>query len=237
MIGRLNGRRQASGNPRGRKPRYDARLIEHVTILWGSMERICEKRMKAALPIWLPFYKHPGFTHDLRGPLLTMSPSTLGRFLKLGMKRVKGLSTTKRAKFFKYKIPLHVFGSKIVNVGHVAADTVAHCGDRIDGTYANSLTVTDRLTGWTANRAMNGKKAFVMMKALQSIEADLPFRLISLQSDCGTEFLNYTFVRYLDCRPKPIAMSRSRPYHKNDNAHVERTSSNRPVLRKSHCLS
>lgn len=221
IISRLGGRRVPTGKSRGRKPKYDFRLVEHVTVLWDSMERICEKRMKAALPIWLPFYKHPGLTPKLREELLSMSSSTLGRFLKLGMKRIKGLSLTRKQKFFKYKIPLHVFGEKIINAGHVAADTVAHCGDRADGNFANTLTVTDRLTTWTENRALMGKTAPAMEKALRSIEEKLPFRILSMQNDCGTEFLNYAFIKYLQTRTQPIIMTRSRPYHKNDNAHVE----------------
>lgn len=60
-----------------------------------------------------------------------------------------------------------------------------------------------------------------MRKALTQVEADLPFRILSLQSDCGTEFLNYAIMRYLQNRPRPVLMTRSRPYRQNDNAHVE----------------
>jgi hypothetical protein len=185
------------------------------------MERICPKRMKAALPIWLPFYRAPEFDPRLKAQCLAMSASTLERFLKRGRKTLKGLSATKRAKFFKYKIPLHEFTEKVVNAGHVATDTVAHCGDSLMGDFSWSLTVTDRLTTWTENRATFSKKSSEIEKALRSIEETLPFRILSLQSDCGTEFLNYQIMKYLQGRPRPVIMTRSRPYHKNDNAHVE----------------
>lgn len=185
------------------------------------MERIHPKRMKAALPLWLPFYKDPEMDPKLKSEMLKMSASTIGRFIQRGCKTLKGLSATRKAKFFRYKIPLHVFTDKIVNAGHVAADTVAHCGDSLSGEFANSLTVTDRLTTWTENRALLSKKEPEMRKALGSIEAELPFRILSLQSDCGTEFLNYAMMRYLHNRAAPITLTRSRPYHKNDNAHVE----------------
>jgi hypothetical protein len=205
----------------GRPPLYDERLVKHVTVLWDSMERICAKRMKAAIPIWLPFYRSPEFDLRLRQQILEMSPSTIDRFIKRGLKSIRGMSLTRKTKFFKYKIPLHVFNENIINTGHVAADTVGHCGDRADGQYAHSLTVTDRLTTWTENRALFTKKSHEMNKAMQLIEDALPFRILSIQNDCGTEFLNYNFMKYLHSRPRPVVMTRSRPYHKNDNAHVE----------------
>jgi hypothetical protein len=217
----LNGKKGSPGAQRGRKARYDERLVRHVFILWQSMERVCAKRMKAALPIWLPFYRDPEFDPNLKYQLLKMSASTLERFLKRGQKKLKGLSTTKRAKFFRYKIPIIPENSKIVNVGHVAADTVAHCGDSISGSYVWSLTMTDRLTGWTENRAFHQKTARNVVKSMHSMETGLPFRIRSIQTDCGTEFLNFTVLQYWQQRPCPVMVSRSRPYHKNDNAHVE----------------
>lgn len=217
----LGGKRLPSGKKAGRPSLYDGRLVRHLTVLWDSMERICPKRMKAALPIWLPFYRDPELDPKLKAQLLKVSPSTIGRYIRRGCKTLKGLSATRKAKFFRYKIPLHVFTDKIVNCGHVAADTVAHCGDSLSGCFANSLTVTDRLTTWTENRAMLSKKEPEMEKALRTIEEGLPFRLLSIQSDCGSEFLNYKLMRYLQGRPAPVVMTRSRPYHKNDNAHVE----------------
>lgn len=217
----LSGKRGGLGKKAGRKPRYDDRLVRHLTVIWDSMERINPKRMKAALPLWLPFYRDPEFTLELRRQAEAMSATTIERFLKRGRKVIKGLSLTRRAKFFRYKIPLTNTNEKIVNAGHVAADTVAHCGDDISGSFAWSVTVTDRLTGWTENRSMSEKTAKAVKTAMISIERDLPFRMKSIQTDCGSEFLNYAMMRYFGHRTAPVIMSRSRPYQKNDNAHVE----------------
>jgi IS30 family transposase len=217
----LNGKRGGSGKKAGRKSQYDERLVKHLTVLWDSMERIHPKRVKAALPIWIPFYRDPEFDPNLKFQLLKMSASTIERFLKKGRKVIKGLSLTRRSKFFRYRIPLTNTNEKIVNVGHVAADTVAHCGDDISGSFAWSLTVTERLTGWTENRSMPDKLAKSVKKAMNSIEQDIPFKISSIQTDCGTEFLNYMMMKYFQQRPAPVIMSRSRPYQKNDNAHVE----------------
>lgn len=217
----LNGRRGGIKKKAGRKASYDERLVRHVTVLWDSMERIHPKRMKAAIPIWLPFYRDPEFDPNLKFQILKMSASTIERFLNRGRKVIKGLSLTRRSKFFRYKIPLTNTNEKIINAGHVAADTVAHCGDDISGSFAWSLTLTDRLTGWTENRALANKRAKSVRNAVNSIERQLPFKLRSIQTDCGTEFLNYVMMKYFDHRPAPVVMSRSRPYQKNDNAHVE----------------
>lgn len=217
----LNGQRGGPKKKAGRKPRYDERLVRHLTVLWDSMERIHPKRVKAAIPIWLPFYRDPEFDPNLKFQILKMSASTIERFLSRGRKVIKGLSLTRRAKFFRYKIPLTNTNEKIVNAGHVAADTVAHCGDDISGSFVWSLTATDRLTGWTENRALVNKKAKSVRNAMDSIEKTLPFKIKSIQTDCGTEFLNYVMMRYFQHRTAPVVMSRSRPYQKNDNAHVE----------------
>lgn len=121
-IRMLGGKEEPSGQRAGRPSIYDGRLVRHLTVLWTSMERICPKRMKAALPLWIPFYRDPELDPRLNAELLAMSASTIDRFLARGRKTLKGLSATRRAKFFKYKIPLHVFESKVINAGHVATD-------------------------------------------------------------------------------------------------------------------
>lgn len=217
----LSGHRSSEKKKAGRKARYDERLVKHLLVLWDSMERIHPKRMKAAMPIWMPFYRDPELDLNLKFQLLKMSASTIERFLVRGRKRVKGMSLTRRNKFFRYRIPLTNTNDKIVNAGHVAADTVAHCGDNIGGSFAWSVTVTDKLTGWTENRGMPEKTSNAVKKAMESIESGLPFKLKSIQTDCGSEFLNYRMMRYFENRIVPVTMSRSRPYQKNDNAHVE----------------
>jgi hypothetical protein len=207
---------------RGPKPKYDDTLIPHILRLWNEMERISPKRLKEALALWLPFYKESDFTPEMKVKILKMSASTLGRFLQRGRKYLKGLSTTKRARFFRYRIALTPEILPEANrPGYVEADTVGHCGDHIGGEYVHSLTFTDRHSGWTDNRALWTKSSLEVKKGTLSIEAELPFTLISFDSDCGTEFLNYRMMRYFENRPNPVKMTRSRPYHKNDNAHVE----------------
>ena len=81
--------------------------------------------------------------------------------------------------------------------------------------------MTDILTSWTENRATWNKSAEVFVKQIKNIEKSLPFELLGCDCDNGSEFLNYHLIRYFMKRDKPVEFTRSRAYHKNDNAHVE----------------
>lgn len=101
------------------------------------------------------------------------------------------------------------------------ADTVAHCGNSLAGDFVWSLTLTDIHTTWTEIRATWNKGATGVLAQIQDIEAALPFPLQGFDCDNGSEFLNHHLVKYFTDQPRPIAFTRSRPYRKNDNAHVE----------------
>jgi hypothetical protein len=152
-----------------------------------------------------------------------MSPSTLGRYLgeiRSTLECTKGLSTTSPARFMKNKVPINTLDSKITKPGYTQTDTVAHCGDAILGSYAHSLTVTDIFSAWTVNRALFTKKGENVKKAFQDIERSLPFTLIAINSDSGSEFLNTPMLEFTKHGTR-IVFTRSRPYKKNDNCFVE----------------
>jgi hypothetical protein len=100
---------------------------------------------------------------------------------------------------------------------------VAHCGNSLVGDFVWSLTLTDIFSGWTENRALWGKGSGEVIKQVKHVEKNLPFKLLGFDCDNGTEFLNYHLIRYFSDRPKQkvVQFTRSRPYHKNDNAYVE----------------
>lgn len=98
---------------------------------------------------------------------------------------------------------------------------MAHCGQSMQGAFVWSLTFTDIWSGWTENRAVWNRSARRIVDAIRDIEGNLAFPIEGFDSDNGTEFLNHQLLRYLRDRPVPIYFTRSRPYRKNDNAHVE----------------
>jgi hypothetical protein len=105
--------------------------------------------------------------------------------------------------------------------GFLEADTVAHCGESMAGMFAFTLDCVDIATTWTEQRAVWGKGEAGVLQQIKDIEDSLPFPLLGFDSDNGSEFLNYHLLRHFHERKQPIQFTRSRPYHKNDNAHVE----------------
>lgn len=101
------------------------------------------------------------------------------------------------------------------------ADTVAHCGDSLAGDFVWSLTMTDLCTGWTECRATWNKGADGVMTQIKAIQKALPFPIRGFDCDNGSEFLNWHLLHYFESHKQPIQFTRSRPYHSNDNAHVE----------------
>jgi hypothetical protein len=106
-------------------------------------------------------------------------------------------------------------------LGFLEADSVAHCGSSLAGSFIWSLTYTDLACTWTEGRAVWNKGAHGVLEQTKNVEQKLPFAIRGFDFDNGSEWLNWTLIRYLQARPKPIRVTRSRPYHSDDNAHVE----------------
>ncbi len=210
--------------PRSRRPgpkrTYSHSVIPHLIYFWNAMNRCCSKKMKAALPLWLPFYREP-IDPETKRLLLQMSSATIDRRLRDYREgSLKGLSAT-RSTWVKSKIPIKLLDGDIKEPGFMESDTVAHCGSSLSGEFINTLTVTDLYSGWTENRAVLTKTSDQIIDQLSKIESKLPFKMKGFASDNGTEFLNHDLHRYLRRREHPVEFVRRRPYKKNDNAHVE----------------
>jgi hypothetical protein len=136
-----------------------------------------------------------------------------------GQRGGRRLSTTKPGTLLRRKVPVLISAWEEDRVGFLEMDLVAHCGDSTAGEYVSTLSTIDLASGWSERVAIMGKSQKVVFGGLQQIREQLPFELRGLHSDNGSEFLNGLLLEY--CRAERIAFSRSRPYHKNDNAHVE----------------
>lgn len=217
----LRGQRNLRTRRSGPKRRYDDECVKHLVILWKAMRRMCSKRMKVALGIWLDYYDD--CDKSTKNLLLQISPSSIDRLLKpYRAEWRKGLSATKPGSFLKSQIPIEVLDAKVTAPGYVEADTVAHCGNSLQGEFASTLTVTDLLSGWTENRAMLTKTSDLVIDKVKDVRSALPFRMKGFSCDNGSEFINYSLVSYLKNRKHGyVKFTRRRPYKKNDAAHVE----------------
>lgn len=211
----------------GKKKTYEPRLLlEPLKKIWLATDQMCGKRLKQALPLWLPhYYKHHEPPLDeITSQLLAMSAATIDRLLKPVKSRYgKGLSGTKPGSLLKKHIPVSTNQWDTNKVGFMEADTVAHCGTSLMGDFVWSITLTDIFSGWTEMRATWNKGAAGVMDGIKEIEEQLPFEMKGFDCDNGSEFLNWHLIRYFTERPtkQSIQFTRSRPYHSDDNAHVE----------------
>jgi hypothetical protein len=202
-----------------------ANLVEALKRIWFSSDQMCSKKLKAAIPLWLPFYdkEFKPLDETTKEKLLHISSATIDRLLKpYRALYKKGRCTTRPGTLLKNQIPIKTDHWDVTQPGYFEADTVAHCGNSMAGDFVYSLTFTDILSGWTENRAVWGRGSQGVLKRIKDIEAGLVFPILGFDCDNGSEFLNHHLVRYFTDRPKlPVLFSRSRPYRKNDNAFVE----------------
>ena len=216
----------SSGAKPGKPSRYQRpEVMEPLKKIWLATDQMASKRLKVAMPLWLPQYEktYGNVADDVRHLLLAMSASTIDRLLECVRATTgkRGLSGTKPGTLLKKQIPIQAGIWDVTQPGFMEADTVAHCGDSLAGDFAWSLTMTDICTGWTEYRAIWNKGADGVLSSIKDIEKALPFNLKGFDCDNGSEFLNWHLLRYFQGQKQPVQFTRSRPYHSNDNAHVE----------------
>lgn len=222
LLNRPRERRKAKP---GRKSKYaEPRFLQALTRIWKAADFICSRRLKTVIPLWLPFYEQSFefLSDETRSLLLAISHATLDRVLRpLRVRYNKGLCGTKPGTMLRTQIPIRTDNWDISRPGYMEADTVAHCGNRLAGDFAWSLVLTDIHTAWTECRAIWCNGAYNVIEQVTQIEKHLPFELIAFDCDNGSEFLNHHLVKHFLDRKNPVQFTRSRPYKKNDNAHVE----------------
>ena len=159
--------------------------------------------------------------------LCRMSSSTIDRLLQ-ACRRVGGrraLSTTRPGSLLKRSIPIRTFADWQENKpGFMEIDLVAHCGESTEGFYLNTLCAVDVASGWSECLPVWGKGQVRVRSAVHRMRQRLPFSLLGVDSDNGSEFINQCFYTY--CRQEKITFTRSRAYKKNDSCHVEQKNGN-----------
>ena len=218
---------------RGRRKILDAKQVDFLREIWAGMGYPCAKLMHPMLQDWVEARKksqeRPAGNIDVQLPKL--SAATIDRALSaFRLNKPKKTDDRLDLERLKQSIPIVNRKEEVRESGHLSVDTVAHCGGNLAGSFTWTLTVTDELTLWTQNRAIWNKGREGTCVALQYILREMPFRIRSINSDNGSEFINYHLQSFIKNRYKTCKVTRSRPNFKNDNARVEER--NRRLVRE-----
>jgi len=206
-----------------RGPTYSAASVRVLERIWKAADYPWSERLKAMLPLWLPWARQRirGCTPEVEAQLLKMSARQMDRRLAEKKRKLKRrlYGGTKPGTLLKHQIPVRTDNWDVQEPGYCEIDLVSHSGPHASGEFIYSLNLTDIRTGWDETRAIMGKGEAGVVEALDEIRRVLPFGLLAIDSDNGSEFINYHLVRY--CEQHGIQFTRGRPYKKNDNAHIE----------------
>lgn len=219
-----HGYKRRPNKPKGRRAIYGGAVVEALERIWEVYGRICSKRLHPYLPEGIKVLERCGeltLSTETKELLLRISRSSIDRCLaRVRVNTPHGLSTTKPGTLLKKNIPVRTFADwNEDRPGFMEVDLVAHCGDTTAGQFLNTLTCTDLCTGWTEPIALLRRSQETVRDAIDAMRPILPFELLGIDSDNGSEFINDLLYRY--CLAHEITFTRSRPYKKNDQAHVE----------------
>ena len=210
---------------RCRAPFYDEKVKAALIKIWKVMDYICGKRMQPALAEMVRVLeRHNELRCDpgTRAELLQISAATIDRLLRTERRKheLRGKARTKPGTLLKHQIPIRTFAEwDEQQPGFGEIDLVGHDGGVAAGDYCQTLDLTDIATTWTETVAVRNKAQTRVFEGLQKARKNLPFPLLGLDSDNGSEFINDELLRY--CKQEQISFTRSRPYRKNDSCFVE----------------
>jgi hypothetical protein len=208
---------------RGRPKEYDPdKLLPPLKAIWLTALQPCGERLKACLPEWLPAYEqdHRRLDAEVRQALLGASRATLDRLLIPARVAYRRRATTRPGTLLRQQIPLRTEWTE-AEPGFLEMDTVALCGGVLDDRHGWMFDAVDIHTTWNEMRALPNRSEAAVLGQICDVEARLPFALRGVDSDNGGEFINHHLVKHFTGRVQPVAFTRSRPYRKNDNAHIE----------------
>lgn len=201
------------------------KVFDLLKKVWITSNFSCGKILVEAIPGLLDSmvrFNEIKVTKKQKKLLLQISPATCDRLLKASRKKleIKGRSGTKPGPLLKHQIPVRIFTPWDEQTpGFLEIDYVAHCGESLAGEYISSLDAVDISTTWTEKQACMGKSERKTVQAFDELEARFPFKVLGIDSDNDTLFINAHFWRMIQRRN--ITFTRSRAYRKNDQAHIE----------------
>jgi hypothetical protein len=216
-----SGKKKKHGCPR----QYGPAVVGALMVAWEATDRLCSKRLRPFLPELVKVLRRHGETTmsaEVEAQLCQISPSTIDRLLRpwrrLGGRRP--FSTTKPGSLLKHSIPIRTFADwEEASPGFLEVDLVPHCGESTEGFYLTTLSTVDVSSGWSECMGVWGKGQERVGGAVHRVRQRLPFPLLGLDSDNGSEFINQHLYAY--CQRERITFTRSRSYKKNDSCYVE----------------
>jgi hypothetical protein len=208
----------------GRARVYSSVVVGASRLCAEASGWLCGKRLAPFLAELVPALEAEGALRLeplARSQLLAMSAATIDRRLQpFRLQLVRGFSATKPGSLLKSQVAVRTWTPwDEQRIGFLEIDLVAHCGISNRGQFLFTLVATDVASGWTECMGVPSKRQDDVFTALEFIRGRLPFVLLGLDSDNGGEFLNSHLVQY--CAQHRLTFTRSRPYWKNDQAHVE----------------
>jgi hypothetical protein len=226
-IRQLNGPppsrfRSERARGRSRSPSYGPVVLSVLQAVWEAAGYPWSVRLKALLPLWMPWVrKRFRVSAEVERQLLAISARQMDRRLRERKRRLKRqrYGGTRPGLLLKHQIAVKTDAWDVRVPGYTEVDLVSHSGNRATGEFVYSLNLTDLHTTWTETRAVLGKGEAGVLAAFDELATRLPFRLLGIDSDNGSEFINWQVGRW--CARHQVHFTRSRPYKKDDNAHIE----------------
>ena len=221
----LNGPRPEKHPPERRGRRgvsYGRETLAVLTAIWEAAGYPWSVRLKALLPQWMPWIRRRfAVRPEIVRQLMAISARQMDRRLaeQKNQRRRSIYGRTKPGYLLKHHIPVKTDRWDVHTPGYTEVDLVSHSGNSASGDFAHTLNVTDIHTTWTESRAVVGRGEEAVQRALNDVAGVLPFPLLGVDSDNGSEFINWHLKHW--CEQRQIQLTRGRPYKKDDNAHIE----------------
>jgi transposase InsO family protein len=230
LIRLMKNRPTRRGRSQQRERSYKADVDDALRVISESVDYVCAERLQPNL-VWLAQHlaEHNELetTPQLLKQLAEISISTVRRILsRLGQDRPRlPQKGPEQANRVARDIPMKRLAWDESEPGHFETDLVHHCGVSASGQYVHTLQLVDVSTGWSERVALLGRSFLVTQDGFERILARVPLTIKEIHPDNGSEFLNHHLIRFFKKKIKGVSLSRSRPYHKNDNRFVEQKNS------------
>ena len=234
LLGKTDnsGNRSNSCEVRHSRRIYGEAVKEALIVTWEAADRICGKRLKAVLPDFVDAMERHGHLNldpEVRKQLLKVSAATIDRLLS----PIRNPSQSRRKRRWSTKVskqvPIRTFADwNGPNPGYLEIDFVVHCGGFMTGSFIHTLVTTDVSSGWTEFIPLLVKEQSLVVEGLDAIFQQIPFPILGIDSDNDSAFINDTLLKF--CQKHHVEFTRSRAYHKNDQAWIEQK--NGAVIRR-----